>query len=128
MKRFVALAVFGLLARPGLAQGVIAQDSPSRAMAAAVVKMWPTGAVLTTVHPGAWGYEGGVLREGMAAQWRSTADGADFKYIKTAVDKYVTENGTIAGYKADEHTLDDIEMGRAVLLVYRVTQQAEYAK
>jgi unsaturated rhamnogalacturonyl hydrolase len=128
MKRFVALAVFGLLARPGLAQGVIAQDSPSRAMAATVIKMWPTGAVLTTVHPGAWGYEEGVLLDGMAAEWRSTADGADFKYIKTAVDKYVTDDGTITGYKADGHTLDDIEMGRAVLLVYRVTQQAKYAK
>ena len=52
----------------------------------------------------------------------------DFKYIKTAVDKYVTDDGTITGYKADGHTLDDIEMGRAVLLVYRVTQQAKYCK
>jgi unsaturated rhamnogalacturonyl hydrolase len=128
MKCFVALVVFGLAAKLGVAQGVIAADSPSRAMAATVIKMWPTGAVLTTAHPGEWGYEEGVLLDGMAAEWHSTADGADFKYIKTAVDKYVTEDGTITGYKADGHTLDDIEMGRAVLLVYRVTQQAKYAK
>ncbi len=51
-----------------------------------------------------------------------------FAYIKAAVDKYVTEDGTIKGYKADGHTLDDIEMGRAVLLVYRVTQQPKYYK
>jgi len=93
-----------------------------------VIQMWPTGAVLTTVHPGVWGYEAGVLLDGMAAEWHSTADGQDFKYIKNAVDKYVTDDGTITGYKADEHTLDDIEMGRAVLLVYRVTQQAKYYK
>jgi unsaturated rhamnogalacturonyl hydrolase len=128
MKRLIALAMIGLLARVCLAQGVIAEDSPSRAMAATVIKVWPTGAVLTTAHPGAWGYEEGVLLDGMAAEWHSTADGADFKYIKTAVDKYVTDDGTITGYKADGHTLDDIEMGRAVLLVYRVTQQAKYAK
>jgi unsaturated rhamnogalacturonyl hydrolase len=128
MKRLVALVVVGLLARVGVAQGVIAEDSPSRAMAATVIKMWPTGAVLTTVHPGVWAYEEGVLLDGMAAEWHSTADGADFKYIKTAVDKYVTDDGTITGYKADGHTLDDIEMGRAVLQVYRVTQQAKYAK
>ena len=128
MKRLVALLAFGLVVRVAGAQGVIAQDSPSRAMAATVIKMWPTGAVLTTVHPGVWGYEEGVLLDGMAAEWHSTADGADFKYIKTAVDKYVTDDGTIAGYKADGHTLDDIEMGRAVLLVYRVTQQAKYYK
>jgi unsaturated rhamnogalacturonyl hydrolase len=116
------------LVRVAGAQGVIAQDSPSRAMAATVVRMWPTGAVLTTVHPGVWGYEEGVLLDGMAAEWHSTADGANFKYIKGAVDKYVTDDGTITGYKADGHTLDDVEMGRAVLLVYRVTQQVKYYK
>ena len=126
MKRLLALAVVGLVARTGVAQGVIAEGSPSRAMAATVIKMWPTGAVLTTVHPGVWGYEEGVLLEGMAAEWHSTADGEDFKYIKSAVDKYVSDDGTIIGYKADGHTLDDIEMGRAVLLVYRVTQQNKY--
>src|SRR6201986_4591329 len=128
MKRVVVLAVFGLMVRVGVGQGVIAENSPSRAMAATVIKMWPDGSVLTTVHPGVWAYEEGVLLDGMAAEWHSTADGEDFKYIKTAVDKYVTEDGTIKGYKADGHTLDDIEMGRAVLLVYRVTQQAKYAK
>ncbi len=128
MKRFAMLAVLGLVARVGWSQGVIAENSPSRAMAATVIKMWPDGSVLTTAHPGVWAYEEGVLLDGMAAEWHSTADGQDFKYIKTAVDKYVTEDGTIKGYKADGHTLDDIEMGRAVLLVYRVTQQAKYAK
>jgi unsaturated rhamnogalacturonyl hydrolase len=128
MSRLAVLAVLGLVARVGAAQGVIAENSPSRTMAATVIKMWPDGSVLTTVHPGAWGYEEGVLLDGMAAEWHSTADGEDFKYIKTAVDKYVTDDGTIKGYKADGHTLDDIELGRAVLLVYRVTQQAKYAK
>src|ERR1700730_1041669 len=128
MKRLAMLVMFAFMVRVGAAQGVIADNSPSRAMAATVIKMWPTGAVLTTVHPGMWGYEEGVLLDGMAAEWHSTADGADFKYIKGAVDKYVTDDGTIPGYKADGHTLDDIEMGRAVLLVYRVTQQAKYYK
>ena len=128
MKRFLVLAVLGWMVRVGSAQGLVAEDSPSRAMAATVIKMWPTGAVLTTVHPGVWGYEEGVLLDGMAAEWHSSADGQDFRYIKGAVDKYVTDDGAITGYKADEHTLDDIEMGRAVLLVYRVTQQAKYYK
>jgi unsaturated rhamnogalacturonyl hydrolase len=53
--------------------------------------------VLTTVHPGVWGYEEGVLLDGMAAEWHSTADGQDFQHIKTAVDKYVTDDGIITG-------------------------------
>src|SRR5271170_5225640 len=128
MKRFAVLIVFGLMAQVGAAQGAIAEDSPSGKMAATVIKMWPDGVVATENHPGVWAYEEGVLLDGMAAEWHSTAVGADFKYVKAAVDKYVTADGTITGYKANEHTLDDIEMGRAVLLMYRVTQQAKYAK
>ena len=74
------------------------------------------------------GYEEGILLDGIAAEWHVTANGDDFAYIKAAVDKYVTADGTITGYKPAGHTLDDIEMGRAALLVYRVTLQDKYAK
>jgi unsaturated rhamnogalacturonyl hydrolase len=128
MKGVLALAMLGMWAPVCGAQGVIAEGSPSREMAATVIKMWPKGVISTVGHPGVWAYEEGVLLDGMAAEWHSTADGEDFKYVKDAVDKYVTEDGTITGFKANEHTLDDIEMGRGVMLVYRVTQQAKYAK
>ena len=95
MKRFLALAVLGLLARVAGAQGVIAEKSPSREMAATVIKLWPRGVVATDNRPGAWGYTEGVLLDGMAAEWHATAEGADFKYVKEAVDQYVTEDGTI---------------------------------
>lgn len=97
-------------------------------MAATAIQQWPAGVVSTTGNPGKWAYEEGVLLDGIAAEWHATANGDDFAYIKAAVDKYVTEDGTITGYKAQGHTLDDIEMGQAVLLVYRVTQQEKYAK
>jgi unsaturated rhamnogalacturonyl hydrolase len=134
MRRFAVLVLFGCAAVQGVVtSGLVAQDratqiSPAQRMAATVMKEWPAGLVSTTGHPGEWGYEEGVLLDGMAAEWHATADGQDFAYIKAAVDKYVTDDGTIVGYKADGHTLDDIEMGRAVLLVYRVTQQARYYK
>ncbi|HEU5339652.1 glycoside hydrolase family 88 protein [Edaphobacter sp.] len=106
----------------------MAEKSPSQTMAETVIRQWPDGVISTVGHPGAWAYEEGVLLDGMAAEWHTTADGADFHYIKAAVDRYVTPEGTITGYKADAHTLDDIEMGRAVLLVYRVTHQPKYYK
>jgi unsaturated rhamnogalacturonyl hydrolase len=112
----------------GFAATLAAQDSPSQKMAATVIQQWPAGVVTTTNAPGKWAYEEGVLLDGMAAEWHTTANGDDFAYIKAAVDKYVTADGAITGYKADGHTLDDIEMGRATLLVYRVTQQERYAK
>ena len=120
----------------GIAAGTVAhagsrteaQLSPSQKMAATVIQQWPAGMVSTISSKGQWSYEEGVLLDGMAAEWHTTANGADFAYIKAAVDKYVTDEGTITGYKAQGHTLDDIEMGRADLLVYRVTQQEKYAK
>jgi unsaturated rhamnogalacturonyl hydrolase len=98
--------------------------TPAQKMAATVIQQWPVGPANKSV----WGYELGFLLDGMAAEWHTTADGVDFAYIKSIVDQYVTAGGTITGYKANGHTLDDIEMGRAILLCYRVTQQAKYAK
>jgi unsaturated rhamnogalacturonyl hydrolase len=125
MRLFVASVVLGCAVAQGSAWG---QDAASAKMAGSVIREWPAGVVTTENKPGEWAYEEGVLLDGMAAQWHATANGDDFRYIKAAVDKYVAEDGTIKGYKADGHTLDDIEMGRAVLLVYRVTQQPKYYK
>ncbi len=130
MKFVAALVACGCVA----AQGVWAQSpasgsaSASAKMAETVMKQWPAGVVTTQSKPGEWAYEEGVLLDGMAAEWHTTANGDDFRYIKAAVDKYVNEDGAIKGYNADAHNLDNIEMGRAVVLVYRVTQQVKYYK
>jgi len=106
----------------------LAQDAVSAKMAESVIQEWPAGMVTTENKPGEWAYEEGVLLDGMTAQWHATSSNTDFKYIKEAVDKYVTEDGTIKGYKVDAHSLDDIEMGRAVLLLYRTTHQPKYQR
>ncbi len=110
------------------AEGALVIDQPSAKMAAAVLQQWPNGVVSTENHPGEWGYEEGILLDGMAAQWHATANGDDFRYIKAAVDKYIGGDGSIKGFHADQHSLDEIELGRSVLLVYRVTQQPRYYK
>jgi len=111
-----------------IATAAAAQTTPAQKMAATVLQQRP----IVPSPPGgpaaSMGYEEGVLLDGLAAEWHATADSTDFAYIKSAVDKYVTADGTVRGFKPDAHTLDDIEMGRAVLLVYRVTQEAKYAK
>jgi unsaturated rhamnogalacturonyl hydrolase len=125
--RLFAVALLGL-AGVQAAVGQIDLNSPSAKMAETVTKIWPAGVISTQNKPGVWAYEEGVLLDGMAAEWHSTAVGADFKYIKAAVDKYVADDGTIKTFGAEAHSLDSIELGRAVLLVYRVTQQPRYAK
>ena len=134
MRLFRVTALACMVAVPAVyvtqayAQGALKIDEPSAKMAASVMEQWPRGVVTTENHPGEWAYEEGVLLDGFAAQWHTTANGDDFRYIKDSVDKYVTEDGTIKGYNADAHSLDEVEMGRAVLLLYRVTQQPKYYK
>jgi unsaturated rhamnogalacturonyl hydrolase len=122
------LSVHAMWGRAAGVEGALKIDEASAQMAASIIKQWPRGVIATENHPGEWGYEEGVLLDGMTAQWHATAIGDDFRYIKESVDKYIADDGTIKGYKADAHSLDDIELGRAVLLVYRVTQQPKYYK
>jgi unsaturated rhamnogalacturonyl hydrolase len=99
--------------------------TPAQKMAATVLQQHPASAA--TPAPCTWGYEDGFRLDGIVAEWHNTADPALFNYIKAAVDPCIAADGTIVGYKAETHTLDNIEMGRAVLFLYRVTSQPKYA-
>ncbi len=107
-----------------------AQTAPSagQLMAASVIREWPAGNITTIKSTGEWGYEEGVLLDGMAAEGAATGDAADFAYVKAAVDKYIGTDGAVKGFKAEAHSLDNIEMVRAVVLVYRKTHEEKYAK
>ena len=93
-------------------------------MAATILQQRPA----TTPASCTWGYEDGIRLDGMAAEWHNTADPAIFHFIQSTVDPCIAADGTIVGYKPETHTLDNIEMGRAVLFLYRVTQDAKYAR
>jgi unsaturated rhamnogalacturonyl hydrolase len=89
--------------------GDAAAAKATEAMATSVMKAWPQGAVATTKAPGHWGYEEGVLLDGLGAEWHQSVNGDEFRYIQAAVDKYVTKDGTIKmdasgkPFAADEH-------------------------
>jgi unsaturated rhamnogalacturonyl hydrolase len=118
----IATAIILGLTTVALAQ-TPAQTTPAQKMAATVLQQRPTDAA-----PGCtWGYEDGIRLDGMVAEWHVTADPAIFNYIKSAVDPCIAADGSIVGYKPETHTLDNIEMGRAILFLYRVTSQEKYA-
>jgi unsaturated rhamnogalacturonyl hydrolase len=126
----------------GGAAAACAQNAPAQAVYEAkdldpvllrVLDKWPEGKIDTVKNPGVWSYEEGVLLDGVAAEWRQTGDGRLFAYIKSAVDNSVDKNGVIhmangAAFPVDAHSMDDIEMGRSLVVLYRVTQDARYYK
>src|SRR6201996_7258809 len=96
-----------------------------------VLHEWPEGRVSTVKNPGEWAYEQGVLLDGVTAMWRVTGDGRLFSYVKAAVDRSVDASGTIhmsdgKAFPEAAHSLDNIEMGRSVLMLYGVLQQPRY--
>ncbi len=105
-------------------------SAPQNAVLERVLREWPRGQINTLKAPGQWGYEEGVLLDGVLAEWRATGDGRLFRYVKDAVDASVTRDGMIhvgeKPFPVDAHSLDNIEMGRSLIALYRVTQDPHY--
>lgn len=127
----------GLLAAlgwTGLSWGQAA--SPGRRMADTVVARWPRGMMPSLNSPGKWTYEEGVLLDGMTAEWRVTGDGRYLQYVKETVDPHLAPGlgkagvevaMPVIGYPADQHSLDSIKTGEALLTMYRATQDRKYS-
>ena len=122
----------------GLAAGAVPAGSQAGAsaaverMASTVEREWPAGVVTTVKNPGVWAYEEGVMLDGMAAEWELTRDSAVLAYVRAAVDRYVGPEGRLRmdasgkPFDVGAHSLDNIEMGRAVLFLYRQTHDPRY--
>lgn len=101
-------------------------STPLRAMADSTMQRWPQGRFTQPEKPWRWNYELGTLLEGMDAAWYNTADGKYYSYIKSSVDPFVHEDGSIATYDQNAYSLDNILLGRQLLLLYGVTQKKRY--
>ena len=89
---------------------------------------WPNGRFVAPDARWAWNYELGTLLEGFDSMWLKTADKRYYDYIKSSVDQFVESAGSIPTWKLDEYQLDNILLGRQLLLLYGVTQDPRYAK
>jgi unsaturated rhamnogalacturonyl hydrolase len=103
------------------------------AMAATVRSAWPAGVIPTQARPGGWAYEVGTLLDGMTAQAKAQKDERDFAYVRATVDRWVAADGTISidtgrPFNSEQHTLDNLEPGRAIVECYRQTHEERYAK
>jgi unsaturated rhamnogalacturonyl hydrolase len=75
-----------------------------------------------------WTYEQGVVLLGITQVWKKTGDQKYFDYIKQTLDHYVADDGTIRTYRAEEYNLDNVLLGRMLLLLYRETKAEKYRK
>jgi unsaturated rhamnogalacturonyl hydrolase len=109
-----------------LGAGALAQSSsPAERVAATAMSLWPAEGDTASIR---WTYEEGVVWKGLASLWYNTGDAAYFKYIQHQVDRLVDREGRIRTYQLEDYNLDNVNCGRMLLLLYRVTGQEKYEK
>jgi len=109
-------------------QTVIAQQTPlSQQIATNVMNNWKDSFALDG-KPAKWTYDMGVILKGFEGVWQSTGDPKYYNYIQKQMDVFVNNDGTIKGYKQDEYNIDNVNNGKLLLLLYRVTQKEKYLK
>src|SRR4051794_24857630 len=97
----------------------------SQGMAASVMGWWNDSLAKKPAH---WSYDMGVVLKGMEALWKATGDATYFKYIQKSMDAWVNEDGTIRGYDPHEFNIDNVNDGKLLLTLYRVTEKVKYKK
>ena len=128
MTAFVKISfAFVLVLSIAICVGAQAGPLSSQMADTAMTRIWtdsPNGAGI----PSKWIYDYGVILNGMKSLWLTTGDRRYFDFIKHGVDAFVNDDGSIKTYRVDEYNLDQVRMGSAVLMLYRVTGDAKYKK
>lgn len=124
------LLVAGLAA---FATPAATQPAPPRAdrplavrLADGVLSRWPVAASISNKG---FEYNTGIVLVGIAEVYRHTRDPRYLGYIRTWVDAFLREDGSVdLGDDAAGHNLDRIQPGNLVLFLYEETGDPRYAR
>ena len=119
--------VFSLLLVPIGVDLIQAQQKATEQIAStAMTALWRDPTKNMSGSPARWTYEYGVVLKGVEGVWLSTGEGRYFSFIQKGIDNFVNADGTIRTYTPTEYNLDNINTGRSLLLLYKVTGQEKY--
>ena len=137
MRATKVLAALCLLSLTAIGQTSSAEQQGatpwSQRMADSVISRWVDGDMPRAGGPqkiADWAYDKNVVFAGMEAVWQNTADPVYYRYIQRSMDKLVTPDGQIPSFarKGEENSLDEIALGRELLLMYGRTRKPQYYK
>jgi len=100
----------------------------SQQMATTAMNIWKDSFALQGDKVAKWRYDQGVILKGIEGIWNATGEGKWFDYIQKGMDFYVQSDGSIKRYKESDYNVDNINNGRLLLLLYRVTGKEKYKK
>ncbi len=73
-----------------------------------------------------WNYIDGCMITSLLEMSRITGEEKYFRFAESFIDYYVAEDGSILGYNIDKYNLDDLNEGRVLFELYRVTGKEKY--
>ncbi|MCD8200612.1 MAG: glycoside hydrolase family 88 protein, partial [Clostridia bacterium] len=89
--------------------------------------IWNIENILHGKKPG-WNYIDGCMMTSLYTIYQLTKDKKYLDFIDTFVDYYVFEDGTIRGFKVEDHNLDNLNEGRILFDLYKETGKEKYRK
>lgn len=89
--------------------------------------LWNIEAIKQGKKP-AWNYIDGCMMVSLLELYKTTKDEKYLQFVKTFVDYYVHEDGTILGYNKEKYSTDDVSETRVLFDLYAYTQEEKYSK
>ncbi|RPE71660.1 unsaturated rhamnogalacturonyl hydrolase [Pacificibacter maritimus] len=77
---------------------------------------------------GAWCYEDGLIYQGLVALFEATSDQRFLDHAQRMACAQVDENGVLKGYTLTDFNIDNIQPGRAMLDLFRLTNDPRYMR
>lgn len=75
-----------------------------------------------------WNYIDGCMISAILSMYDSFNDQKYLSFADEFMDHYVSDSGTISGYKKEDYNCDNINGGKALLKLYRLTGKEKYKK
>ena len=91
-------------------------------------RIWPEDDGTPAGIPRNWTYEQGVQLKAVEQMWYATGNPKYFNFIKSGMDFWFDKDGNLTKYDLDEYNIDHVTPGRAILTLYRVTNDEKYKK
>jgi unsaturated rhamnogalacturonyl hydrolase len=78
--------------------------------------------------PAHWNYIDGCMMTSLLELYHETQDPKYLNFVKTFIDYYVYEDGTIRGYQIENFSTDDICESRVLFDLYEIFKEEKYLK
>ncbi len=78
--------------------------------------------------PAVWNYIDGCIMTALLNEAEETGEKKYSDFVERFIDWYVGEDGSMRGYSIDKYNLDDVNEGRVLFDLYRMTGKEKYKK